>query len=68
MGKQDIDRLIDRVGLAEAAKQRQAAGVLFTYRCSINCRHCWFSFRNKQLAAQDGRRRQGIADALWGPK
>jgi len=42
MGKQDTDDLIDRIGLVEAAKQRCVAGVLFTYRCSINCRHCCF--------------------------
>ena len=42
MAKQDVDRLIDEVGLPKAAAQRRVAGILFTYRCSISCRHCLF--------------------------
>jgi organic radical activating enzyme len=37
-----VDRLIDEVGLAQAGAQRRVAAVLFTYRCSIRCRHCLF--------------------------
>lgn len=42
MPKADVDNLIDEVGLPEAAKQRRVAAILFTYRCSIACRHCLF--------------------------
>jgi len=42
MMKQDIDRLIDRVGVAQASSQRCVAAILFTYRCSIACKHCLF--------------------------
>ena len=40
--KQEIDRLIDEVGLPQASGQRRVAAILFTYRCSIACRHCLF--------------------------
>ena len=43
MASQDVDRLIDEIGLPQAAAQRRVAGILFTYRCSINCRHCLFA-------------------------
>ena len=43
MTKQDVDRLIDEVGLPQAAGQCRVAAILFTYRCSIQCRHCLFS-------------------------
>lgn len=42
MAKKDIDRLIDAVGLRQADAQRRVAAILFTYRCSIACRHCLF--------------------------
>ncbi len=42
MAKRDVDRLIEEVGLPDAARQRRVAGVLFTYRCTIACRHCLF--------------------------
>ena len=42
MAKADVDRLIDQVGLPAASGQRMVAAVLFTYRCSIACRHCLF--------------------------
>jgi len=40
--RSELDRLITEVGLAAAAAQRRVAGVLFTYRCTISCRHCLF--------------------------
>lgn len=39
---QDVDRLIDEIGLPAASRQCRVAGILFTYRCSIRCRHCLF--------------------------
>ncbi|MDP6779224.1 MAG: radical SAM protein [Candidatus Latescibacteria bacterium] len=42
MVKQDVDTLIDQIGLQAAGKQLRVAGVIFTYRCSIRCRHCLF--------------------------
>lgn len=42
MTRQDIDRLIEEVGLAQASVQCRVASILFTYRCSIKCRHCLF--------------------------
>jgi len=43
MARQDTDRLIDEVGLVRAGNQCRVAAILFTYRCSIRCRHCCFS-------------------------
>lgn len=42
MSKSDIDRLIDEVGLSEATRLSKVAAILFTYRCSIACKHCLF--------------------------
>lgn len=42
MSKHDVDQLIDDVGLPQASAERRVAGILFTYRCSIACRHCLF--------------------------
>lgn len=42
MSKRDIDHLIDEVGLPQAATQRKVVAILFTYRCTIRCRHCLF--------------------------
>ena len=42
MSKGDVDRLIDEIGLPQAATQRKVAAILFTYRCTIRCRHCLF--------------------------
>jgi len=43
MTRRDVDRLIDEVGLPQAGVQCRVAAILFTYRCSIACRHCLFS-------------------------
>ncbi|MBT3374078.1 MAG: radical SAM protein [Lentisphaerae bacterium] len=40
-----IDALIDDVGIVAASARLHVAGVLFTYRCSIRCRHCLFGCR-----------------------
>lgn len=42
MTKHEIDQRIDAIGLAQAGVQCRVAAVLFTYRCSIACRHCLF--------------------------
>ncbi len=42
MAKQMVDALVDKLGLQAAGKQLRVAGVIFTYRCSIRCRHCLF--------------------------
>ena len=38
----DVNRLIDIHGLPEAGRLCRVAGVLFTYRCTIACKHCLF--------------------------
>ncbi len=48
MTRQEIDRLIDREGLPGAAKQRRVAAIIFTYRCTIRCRHCLFGCADNQ--------------------
>jgi len=40
--KREIDRLIGEHGLASAGRRCRVAAILFTYRCSIRCRHCLF--------------------------
>ncbi|HUU69860.1 MAG TPA: radical SAM protein [Planctomycetota bacterium] len=40
--RDEVDRLIDGIGLVPAGKQRRVAAVLFTYRCTIACKHCLF--------------------------
>lgn len=36
------DALIEEMGLPQAAAQCRVAGLIFTYRCTIRCRHCLF--------------------------
>lgn len=40
--KAAVDAVIEAEGIVAASKQRQVAAILFTYRCSIACRHCLF--------------------------
>ncbi|MCY3022286.1 MAG: radical SAM protein [Planctomycetota bacterium] len=42
MSRQEVDELIRRVGVTKAGIERKVAAILFTYRCSIACRHCLF--------------------------
>ncbi|MCP4644083.1 MAG: radical SAM protein [bacterium] len=37
-----VDELVDAVGVCEASAECCVAAILFTYRCSIPCRHCLF--------------------------
>lgn len=45
MRSSELDALIDEVGIVTASARRHVAGVLFTYRCTIQCRHCCFGCR-----------------------
>jgi hypothetical protein len=42
MSRHVVDRLVDEVGVVEAGNRLCVAAILFTYRCSIACRHCCF--------------------------
>ena len=42
MAKHEVDRLVDTMGVPKAAASCGVASVLFTYRCSIACKHCLF--------------------------
>ena len=42
MNRTDTDRLVDELGISKAGFQLRVAAVLFTYRCTIRCRHCLF--------------------------
>lgn len=37
-----VDKLVDAKGVVAAAQECNVAGVLFTYYCTIQCRHCLF--------------------------
>lgn len=37
-----VDTMIDQVGVQKASAACKVAAVLFTYRCTIACRHCCF--------------------------
>jgi hypothetical protein len=45
MPAETVEDLIRRVGLAKAGTERKVAAILFTYRCTIACRHCLFACR-----------------------
>jgi hypothetical protein len=38
--RSQIDRVVAEEGLAAAASRFMVAGILYTYRCTIACRHC----------------------------
>lgn len=37
-----VDQQIRQVGIVKAGVERRVAAILFTYRCTITCRHCLF--------------------------
>ncbi len=37
-----VDRLVRDKGIVAAGNECQVAGILYTYRCTIACRHCCF--------------------------
>jgi MoaA/NifB/PqqE/SkfB family radical SAM enzyme len=38
--RSDVDRLIAEVGVVKPGVQLGVAALLYTYRCTIACRHC----------------------------
>lgn len=42
MSRREADGLVAELGVAQAASRCGVAGALFTYGCSIRCRHCLF--------------------------
>jgi hypothetical protein len=43
-----VDDIIERVGVARAIGIKSVASLLFTYRCTIACKHCLFNCSPKQ--------------------
>lgn len=43
-----VDTVIDEVGVAEAIGIKHVASLLFTYRCTIACKHCLFNCSPRQ--------------------
>lgn len=43
MSREAVDELIRQVGIVKAGTERKVAAILFTYRCTIACRHCLFA-------------------------
>ncbi|HOX39920.1 MAG TPA: radical SAM protein [Candidatus Brocadiia bacterium] len=42
MPRDKVDKLIAEIGICRAYPQLYVAAILFTYRCTIACRHCCF--------------------------
>lgn len=42
MTRSELDDIIREMGVRAAGEQHGVAGLLFTYHCSITCRHCLF--------------------------
>lgn len=62
MRSSELDSFIREIGVREAGQKRGVAGLIFTYRCSIACRHCLFgcSLDKPDVAMTPGQ----CADAL----
>jgi len=43
MQRDVVDQRIRQIGLAKAGREMKVAAILFTYRCTISCRHCLFA-------------------------
>ena len=43
-----VDRRISEVGIRAAGQELGVAAILFTYRCTISCRHCCFGCSRKR--------------------
>jgi hypothetical protein len=43
-----VDEVIERVGVAQACGIKKVASLLFTYRCTIACKHCLFNCSPQQ--------------------
>ncbi|MFP4055040.1 MAG: radical SAM protein, partial [Phycisphaerae bacterium] len=44
-GREQADRRVAQQGIVKAAEPTGVAGVVYTYRCTIACRHCGFGGR-----------------------
>ncbi|MFC1715827.1 radical SAM protein [Candidatus Poribacteria bacterium] len=53
-----VDEVITQVGVARAIGVKKVAGLIFTYRCTIACRHCLFKCSPQQpdvcMTLEDG--------------
>lgn len=53
-----VDEVIVQVGVARAIDIKKVAGLIFTYRCTIACRHCLFNCSPQQpdvcMTLEDG--------------
>ena len=53
-----VDEVIAQVGVARATGIKKVAGLIFTYRCTIACRHCLFKSSPQQpdvcMTLEDG--------------
>jgi hypothetical protein len=53
-----VDEVIARVGVARAIGIKHVAGLIFTYRCTIACKHCLFNCSPRQpdvcMGLEDG--------------
>ncbi len=38
-----VDEVVEKRGVAEAIRIKHVASLLFTYRCTIACKHCLFN-------------------------
>ncbi len=47
-GRERVEEIIEERGVAEAIRVRHVASLLFTYRCSIACKHCLFNCSPRQ--------------------
>lgn len=45
MSREAVDRRVAAVGIVRAGGELKVAAILFTYRCTIACRHCLFGCR-----------------------
>ena len=45
MSRECVDDRIRQAGLVKAGGELKVAAILFTYRCTISCRHCLFACR-----------------------
>jgi hypothetical protein len=51
MRKPELDAAIDELGLFPAIQEYRVAAALFTYQCTITCKHCMFGCRSGRANA-----------------
>ena len=59
-----LDAAIDTIGLFPAIQEYKVAAVLFSYRCTITCRHCMFGCRANSADADAVMTPEQCVDAL----